>query len=166
MIEQHRSGWLSNRPIQTKLLLAFGAILLAFLLAVVAILFAMATQTESRRWTQHTHEVIDEVNSLVRALQDADLDVRNLAMSGGARQAGAYQQDVAAARQRLAATLALTTDNPVQQTRLRQVDAQLGRWVDQVADPAVAEARASGADDRSARFYDIGRRYLDATHPM
>lgn len=31
MTDQHSGSWLGNRKIQTKLLLAFGAILLAFL---------------------------------------------------------------------------------------------------------------------------------------
>lgn len=166
MTEQHRSGWLSNRPIQTKLLLAFGAILLAFLLAVVTILLAMSSQTETRLWTQHTRDVIDEFDNLVRSLREADLDVRNLTMSGGTKQASEYQQDIATARQHLTAALALTVDNAEQQIRLHQVDAQITRWAAQVADPAVAAATRVTAEDgdRSARFHEIGQRYLDATH--
>ncbi len=167
MIEKHQSGWLSNRTIHTKLLLAFGSILLAFLLAVSAILIALVKQTESRQWTQHTRDVIDQLDGTVRALQKADLDLRDLVMSGDARTAERFSKDAGQVRQHIAATLQLSNDNVSQQARLRQLDTQLQTWIDNVASAtvaAVAEAPRDG-DRQSARFHEIGLRYLAETNP-
>jgi CheY-like chemotaxis protein len=161
MTDQRTSGWLSNRPIQTKMLLAFGAILLTFLVAVAAILVGLSMQTEARQWTQHTRDVIEEMSGVVRSLHEADLDVRDVNMSGGSNRNGAYRQDVADARAHLQKALALSVDNASQQARLRHLDTLLDRWIRETAEPAVAAAtEAFGSPDYAQRSHEIGLRYL------
>jgi CheY-like chemotaxis protein len=165
MIEQRTSGWLSNRPIQTKMLLAFGAILLTFLVAVAAILVALSIQTEARQWTQHTRDVIEEMSGVVRSLHEADLDVRDINMSGGSNRSDEYRQDVANARAHLDKALALTDDNASQQARLRHLGTQLDEWVRESADATVAAStQAFGSPDYAQRSYEIGLRYLTASN--
>lgn len=165
MTDQRTSGWLSNRPIQTKMLFAFGAILLTFLIAVGAILVALSIQADARRWTQHTREVMEEISGVVRSLQQADLYVRDLNMSGQKKPADEYHQDLAAARKHLEKALALTADNASQQARMRHLDDLLTRWVKQTADPAVAATiQLIGNADYARQSYDIGQHYLNDTH--
>lgn len=161
MSDQRTSGWLSNRPIQTKMLLAFGAILLTFLVAVAAILAALSMQTEARQWTQHTRDVIEEISGVVRSLHQADLDVRDVTMSGGSSRSDTYRRDIADARAHLQKALALSADNASQQARLRHVDTLLDRWIRESAEPAVAAAtEAFGSPDYAQRSHEIGLRYL------
>ncbi len=72
-----------------------GAILLTFLVAVAAILVALSIQTEARQWTQHTRDVIEEMTGIMRSLHEADLDVRDINMSGGSSRGDDYRRDVA-----------------------------------------------------------------------
>ena len=165
MTDQHSGSWLGNRKIQTKLLLAFGAILLAFLLAVVAILQAMRAQTEARQWSIHSREVIVEISDVVRYLQQADLFIRDLNMSGEKKLAGQYQGYLDNTRQHLDKVIALTVDNATQQTRLRQARDLLAQWIERTADPAVKTNTARvGTTDFAQKSFDAGVLYLTATN--
>lgn len=165
MIDRLSGSWLGNRKIQTKLLLAFGAILLAFLLAVVAILQAIAVQAEARQWSVHSREVIGEISSVVRYLQAADLFVRDLNMSGERKLVEEYQGYLDNTRKHLDKTLALTVDNPAQQTQLREVRDLLTHWIEQTANPAVdANTKLLGSADYVQKSNEAGITYLNATN--
>ena len=165
MTDQHSGSWLGNRKIQTKLLLAFGAILLAFLLAVVAILQAMRAQTEARQWSIHSREVIVEISDVVRYLQQADLFIRDLNMSGEKKLAEQYQGYLDNTRQHLDKVIALTVDNATQQTRLRQARDLLAQWIERTADPAVKTNTARvDTTDFAQKSFDAGVLYLTATN--
>ncbi|MBO9664794.1 response regulator [Dokdonella sp.] len=165
MSEQRTSGWLSNRPIQTKMLLAFGAILLTFLVAVAAILIALTVQRDARQWSQHTHEVIDELSSTVRWLHEVDIYVRDLNMSGERKSADEYRQNLTNARQHLDKALSLTGDSAAQQARLRHAEDLLAHWIQQTADPTVtATTQLIGSTEYAQKSYDVGMRYLTDSH--
>jgi len=165
MTDRQSGGWLGNRKIQTKLLLAFGAILLAFLLAVVAIMESLQAQADARERSMHSREVIDEISDAQRNLQAADIFIRDLHMSGGTKVSDQYHAYLDDSRQHLDKLLALTIDNGAQQARLRQIQDMLARWIEQTAKPAVeAHASLNGSADYAQKSFEAGARYLEGTN--
>jgi len=165
MIDRLSGSWFGNRRIQTKLLLAFGAILLAFLIAVVVILQAIRIQADTRQWSDHSREVIVEISNVVRYLQEADLFVRDLNMSGEKKVVGQYRSYLADTRKHLGHALSLTVDNAAQQARLRQVQDLMAHWIEQTADPAVdLNTKLIGSADYAQKSNDAGIAYLTETN--
>ncbi|HEY0231688.1 MAG TPA: ATP-binding protein, partial [Dokdonella sp.] len=161
------AGWLGNMPIQRKLVLAFGLILAAFVLAVVAILFALSQQREAEGWTRHSRDILDEITLARRASHEADLTLRGYNMSGDAKHLPGYDENVKDFQKHLDAARALTADAPQVQVRLDHANDFMGKWVEQAAQVLIAATKQiAGSTDYARSSYDAGIRYLDDSEKL
>jgi len=101
---------LLNRRLQ----LALGAAILALLVAGAISYRSMAASTESNRWVQHTHEVLEKLENLLTAMWGIESSYRGFALTGEEAYLESYRASILSAEQDAATIRNLTADNPKQ----------------------------------------------------
>src|SRR6202034_2012586 len=98
--------------------LAFGSVILT--LAVVAVISyrGIVESSESDRWVQHTHEVLESLQDLRSAEIGIESSCRGFVLTGEQSHVESYGANRFIAHQEAATIGALTLDNPLQQSRL------------------------------------------------
>jgi PAS domain S-box-containing protein len=105
---------LLNRKIQ----LAFGsAILSLFILGVISYRGTIVAE-ESARWVRHTHEVLENLEDSLSAMQNVESSYRAFALTGKESYLVTYRASIARAERARAAIRNLTVDNSVQQLQI------------------------------------------------
>jgi PAS domain S-box-containing protein len=106
--------YLSNRTVQ----LAFGSAILV-LLGLGAISYrSMAASAESDRWVRHSHEVIENLQSYLSAMQAVETNYREFVITGSERSLKGYRDGILRCEQAETNLRDLTVDSPIQQGRL------------------------------------------------
>ncbi len=131
----------SHFSIKHKLFAGFGAIL-----AIILILLGMAYNNfqrlaEASNWDRHTLEVLNETNLITTSLLQIQTSTRGFMLTGNESLVGPIDKEEALAREHLQRAVALTMDNPAQQTRLRKLDPMLTDWIVNVINPLIEKRR-------------------------
>jgi PAS domain S-box-containing protein len=84
---------LLNRKVQ----LAFGAAILALLAAGVISYRGLIQSTESDRWVRHTHQVVEELQDVLSAMQSAESSYRGFALTGDESYLQSYRTGIVSA---------------------------------------------------------------------
>ena len=121
-------SWLANQPIRRKLLFAFGLVLGLFVLSSYGSFDILATRSAASQWTSHTHAVIDEGLGTEEAFHAQQLGVRGYLLSAAPSQRRLYDSAGLDFDRQFSRLRDLTSDNPVQQARLRMIDADVREW--------------------------------------
>jgi CheY-like chemotaxis protein/CHASE3 domain sensor protein len=115
----------------------------------------------------HSHQVLIALDDLLSTAQDAETGQRGYLLTGNDRYLEPYQSAVTAAASRIEAARSLTTDNPVQQANIRQlerhIDAKLAELDETIKLRRVnaQAAMAVVATDRGKTEMDAIRSQLD-----
>jgi diguanylate cyclase (GGDEF)-like protein/PAS domain S-box-containing protein len=105
-----------------KLKLAFGVAIVA-LIAVGTISYrAVVASIESDRWVHHTYEVLDNLNKLLAAMEGVESGYRGFALTGDESHLQSYHSSIDNATNAERMVRELTTDNPVQQQRIPNLE--------------------------------------------
>ncbi|WP_395332328.1 diguanylate cyclase [Novosphingobium sp. BL-8H] len=128
--------------------------ILSVVLAVLAglLLDASAQMRTSLGWVAHSSEVLETGSRSMRHLQAAESGQRGFVLTQNAEFAASVANEIAAARRDAATLVALTSDNPLQNTRARQVQSLIAQRA-QALDETGRLARAddfAGARSRVA----------------
>ena len=108
----------SNLAMNREWPLAIGSVLLA-LLTVGAISYSVIlVSSESDRWVRHSHEVLEEFQDLLSAMQIAESSYGGFAITGKESYFKSYAVSVASAKQDETRVRSLTADNSEQQLRI------------------------------------------------
>ncbi|MES2885208.1 MAG: response regulator [Pseudomonadota bacterium] len=156
-----KSSWLIHAPVQAKMLLAFGVLLLLVVLNTVAYFIVQARVQDSREWTIHTYEVLHEVDELLVQLLNQQTGLRGYRLSGQERFLEPYREGEAAYVKHLSAARNLMRDNPEQRARLEQLDAGMQDWRNEVAKPLIALGLGPENDAQTVRLIDQGKQTFD-----
>src|ERR1700686_2016355 len=105
---------LLNRKVQ----LAFGSAILILLVVGAVSYRGMAVSRESDRWVRHTHEVIENLQDLLLAMEGIESSDRGFALTGKESYLDSYHASLLSEEQCEATIRNLTLDNPKQQQRL------------------------------------------------
>jgi PAS domain S-box-containing protein len=101
-----------------KVQLAFAAAILT-MLAVGAISYrALAVSGELDQWVGHTHEVLENLQKLMSAMQNVESSFRGMVLTGNESYLDSYHANIANAEQYQLAIRRLTVENPAQQRQL------------------------------------------------
>jgi signal transduction histidine kinase/DNA-binding response OmpR family regulator/CHASE3 domain sensor protein len=159
------AGWLGHQRIQTKLAIAFGALLVVLLLVLVAVLQSAAQQTEARQWTLHTYEVIDAEQELVIAVRDVQVAVRGYTLRASDKDLADLDDAELRAKAALTVLSDKVADNPRQVERVQAVHAAFEHYVEQNIRPhliRLQQIRAEGGGLREQRVLATGEDQLNA----
>jgi PAS domain S-box-containing protein len=159
---------LFNRKVQ----LAFGTAILA-LLFVGAISFrGIAASTESDRWVRHTHEVLENLQSSLSAMQDVESSYRGFVVTGNEQSLKSYGASIIRSQQEETIIRNLTEDNPEQQqpiATLHSLADQIIQYANAVIELRRTKGLAAAADSVRAgeglrimdEFRDVIRKMQD-----
>jgi len=141
-----------------KVQLAFGAAILTMLAVGTLSYRALVVSGERDQWVGHTHEVLENLEKLMLAMQNVESSFRGMVVTGKESYLEGYQANIASAKQYDSTVRRLTVDNPVQQQQipaLERLAAQKVQFTDAVISlrrtkglQAAAEAMGDGAGQR------------------
>ena len=98
--------------------LAFGASILALLVVGAISYRSLAISGENYTWVQHTHEVLENLEDSLSAMQNVESSYRAFALTGKESYLVTYRASIARAERARAAIRNLTVDNSVQQLQI------------------------------------------------
>jgi CHASE3 domain sensor protein len=116
-----RAMKLSSRS-KPKVPLALGAAVLALSLAGVFSYRSMVAASASDRWVQHTHAVLDDLQDLLLGMATVESSFRGFVLTGKQSYLDTYHAAAAIVEHDQAAARNLTSDNPVQQRHLSELE--------------------------------------------
>src|ERR1700691_662589 len=153
-----------------KLQLAFGSAILA-LLAVAAVSYrGMVVSTESDRWVRHTHEVLENLQSSLSAMQDVESSSREFVITGEDQFLEPYRDGILRLQQEESIIENLTVDNPEQQHQVSTLRSLADQRI-QHAETLISLRRTKGLEaaantSRSGEGQRISDEYRDVIRQM
>jgi methyl-accepting chemotaxis protein len=134
----------SKLKIGARLYLAFAVI--------VAMLIGLVTLAETNfsrlgaanALNVHTYEVLGEAGSVLEALINTETGQRGYALTGKDASLDPYHEGKKNFSLHLGKLRELTSDNPIQQTRLKELADAQQKWLADAVDPAIALRRQGG----------------------
>ena len=163
---------LKNLSIKTKLAIGFGAIVAIILVLLTAAYVNFSKLSDAGAWDKHTLEVLLEADRASIAVLELQSAERGYLLSGDDKLLSASADVEADLKRRLDRLQTLTSDNPVQQERLRKLRVLVNDWLAQVYHPLLDKRRAlgqgAGAADQLGHGAELraGVRGLDAIHTL
>ena len=82
---------------------------------------------QTKAWVNHTHEVLENLGTLLSTLKDAETGQRGYLLTGDAEYLQPYDSATSAIDTQFKDTQSLTRDNPAQQQRLREIQPLIDR---------------------------------------
>ncbi len=131
----------SNRKVQ----LAFGSAIVALLLVGIISHRALARSSASERQVQHTHEVLQNLQGLLFAMERVESSCRGFALTGQESYLDTYRAGRLRFEQEQAAVRSLTMDNPEQQRQIPALEALAGQKI-QRAEMVMSLRQAQGLE--------------------
>ncbi|WP_267222354.1 response regulator [Dyella silvae] len=135
---KNRYTWLAHQPMQVKILLAIGTLMLLFVICSIVTLQSLARQDVSAHWSRHTYDVRAKIDDVFEHLQASQIAVRGYLLDSQSGELGSYQKANTSLAKDIAELRNLTSDNPVQQTRIDRLQTMVDQWQ--------KEAQANGID--------------------
>ena len=128
-----------------KVRLAFGAAILILLVVGTVSYRDMVVSIESDLWVRHTHEVLENLQGLLSAMESVESSYRGFVLTGNESFVEDYRAGVVSVEKDEAAFRNLTADNPEQQRRLPVLESLVGQKV-QLGERLIGLRRAKGLD--------------------
>ncbi|HUA82001.1 MAG TPA: response regulator [Dyella sp.] len=155
-------GWLANLPIRYKIVLAIGLLLGLFLITSLMNVASQNRQSETRRWADHTYQVLLHIESLQRTSLNGQIGLRGFMLSHNSVELARAKTSNAELLVKLAELRQLTSDNTLQQTRLDRVQTLVTQWMREMQDLVLAPEAAIKSDDPqlAAQLAAIQKNYL------
>jgi CheY-like chemotaxis protein len=155
-------SWLANQPMQRKIILAISVLLSLFVLAGLITLKALRQESLSRQWTTHTYEVQLQLGKIVQIAQASQIGARGYLLTQRPEELEDHEQANQQLQQAIEKLRTLTSDNPLQQMRLQQLETLSKQWQQQVEQSGVAAIRNIHATDPALRALEERRLQVDA----
>jgi PAS domain S-box-containing protein len=124
-----------------------AALLVLFVVGLVSYRNLLAS-AESDRWVQHTHEVIEHLESLLSAVANVETGYRGFALSGQETFLESLRGNRLVVDQEVQILRSLTMDNPLQQRQLARLDGLKVQTIQQ--GDAVVQLRRTGGPELGA----------------
>ena len=144
---QSNFSWLADQPLQRKILFAVVLQLGLFLLTSVVTLHSLRKQETNRYWTIHTYQVLLELDQVQHSLQNSQLGARGYMLTQHADQRAMFESGASDLHDRIIQLRQLTVDNPLQQSRIDNLETLAAQWRREVTANAIdAMARVKTTD--------------------
>ena len=144
-----------------KVQLAFGCAILTLLVVGAVSYHSMVVSRESNRWVRHTHEVIENLQDLLLAVEGIESSYGGFALTGEESYLESYHASILSAEQYEATVRNLTLDNPTQQERLPALERLAAQKI-QFAEMVINLRRAKGLEAAAhATAGGLGQRSMD-----
>ncbi|MCM2442413.1 HAMP domain-containing protein [Agrobacterium vitis] len=128
----------NNFKILTKISLAFTLLVILSIAICVINITGLNSQNRAVAMTEHTYRVLSTLDAISQAMVDQETGLRGYLISGTEAFLAPQKAGQAAYRKALASVRTLTSDNPVQQKRLDDLDGFASTWTNDVLTKEVA----------------------------
>ncbi|RAO77017.1 response regulator [Dyella jiangningensis] len=146
-----RYSWLAHQPMQYKILMAIGTLLLLFVISGMVTLQSVGRQTTSWHWVRHTYDVQLKLDDLTESLLRSQLSVRTYVLTRDPKQLDAFHRYNNESATNIAELRRVTADNALQQSRIDQLQALNLKWQQEITAKGVdAIHSVSNADPLAA----------------
>jgi CheY-like chemotaxis protein/CHASE3 domain sensor protein len=145
-----RYSWLAHQPMQVKILLAIGTLMLLFVVSSLVTLQSLSRQDVSWQWSRHTYEVRAKLDDVIEHLQASQVAVRGYLLSQQEDELPAFQKASVDLTTDLAELRKLTNDNPLQQTRLDRLNGMVTQWQSEASRNGIDAMRAIKGGDAAS----------------
>lgn len=144
---KNRYSWLAHQPMQQKILVAIGTLVLLFVICSVVSLQSLSRQDISTHWSRHTYDVRSKIDDVTEHLQASQMALRGFLLNPQGPELAAHQQADAALARDLSELRALTTDNPLQQGRIDRIESMADQWQKDAMQNGIEPMQAIRAND-------------------
>jgi methyl-accepting chemotaxis protein len=150
--------------IRTRLLGGFAVLLVVATASSAMVWWKTEAMADATHWAEHTNDVLDEADLMMAGMVDQETGLRGFLIAGKDSFLEPLRAGQELRREALARARRLTSDNPVQQRRLDDIDRAARGWAD-YAQKAIAETR--NGPEGMARSRDMeagggGKSMMDA----
>ncbi|WP_114240556.1 response regulator [Dyella sp. C9] len=132
-----RYNWLAHQPMQQKILLAIGTLLSLFVISGTVTLLSLSRQNTSWEWVRHSHAVQRKLDDVTQSLEESQIGARGFALSQGQGELDAFHASTRAFGDNIRDLRQLTSDNPLQQARIDQLQSLGTRWEQEVSSKVI-----------------------------
>ncbi|HEV7815502.1 MAG TPA: HAMP domain-containing protein, partial [Janthinobacterium sp.] len=130
--------------IKNKLYLGFASIV-AIILILLALAYNNFTRlSDANSWDKHTMQVLLQADKISNAILDVQVQARGFYLTGGEGLQSVEKNDLNILNSEIRKMLTLTVDNPLQQERLKKLDAVAISWFNDTLTPLIAQRRKLG----------------------
>jgi len=147
---KNRYSWLAHQPMQLKILLAIGTLMLLFVVSSIVTLTSLSRQEASWQWSRHTYNVRAKLDDVVEHLQASQVAMRGYLLDQQEAELPAFEKANTDLTADLAELRKLTSDNPLQQTRLDRLETMVTQWQKEAATNGVDAMKAIKPGDPTA----------------
>jgi methyl-accepting chemotaxis protein len=141
---------LADLKITFRLYLAFGVIVLILAILVTMAELGFKRQDAASAINVHTYEVLDRGAGVLESLLNIETGQRGFSLTGKDGSLEPYSAGKTSFQANLRALTELTSDNPKQQERLKQLGEKQQEWLTGAVEPAIALRRQGGDGDAMA----------------
>jgi PAS domain S-box-containing protein len=144
---------------------AFAAVLVVILVSGAVVYDRLRVIDDAKNWRVHTTDVLAALQATLDATVDQEAGLRDYVTAGRARALERYRRGGEAFTAAARTLMDLTSDNPAQQSRLRELSDLANTWRSHIAEPAIAlmANRDAGEEARALAGSAAGRA---ATEPI
>ena len=144
-----------------KVQLAFGSAILALFVVGAISYRGMVVSRESDRWVRHTHEVLENLQDLLSAMQSGESSYRGFVLTGSESYLDLYRASMLRSEQEDTIIRDLTVDNALQQRKIAALE-RLATQRIQYAESVIALRRTEGLEAAADSIRDEeGQRIMD-----
>ena len=136
--------------IKKKLYIGFGAILAILLVLLTVAYDNFIRLSDAGKLDKHTAEVIQSADRIENTVLEIQTVARAFFLTGNEAGIAGLPQLEQALRKHAAKAVELTMDNPLQNSRFRQIDSMTSNWIDNHVAKLVAQRRALGEAPNAA----------------
>ena len=140
----------NDLSIKKKLYLGFGSIVAIILILLALAYNNFARLAQANAWDKHTMEVLLQADKVTNVILDIQVQVRGYYLTGDESKSRVDHEDLANVNRELRKMIELTADNPVQQERLKRLDAIANDWFSNKIMPQIERRRALGTTPGAA----------------
>ncbi len=110
--------------VSQRLLIAFGLVIAIFVAVAATALVSSRSLAEAESWNEHTYQVLDRSNALLRSMINMETGARGFLLSGDEKHLEPWNGGAREFNEAFADIKGMTADNPVQQQRLEAMKAR------------------------------------------
>ncbi|TBR40315.1 MULTISPECIES: response regulator [Dyella] len=124
----NKYSWLAHQPIQRKIMVAIGGLIAIFTACSIVSLVSITKQKESWDWTRHTFAVQLKLDDVVQSIQESQAGARGYLLTRNPVELDDFTRAGNEFDNHLAELRKLTSDNPLQQTRIDRLQSMATQW--------------------------------------
>ncbi len=156
-------SFFANLKISRKLATAF-ACLIVITLGVSGLIYSRVVFIQqSAHWTEHTYQVLEGLQQVMEGMVDQETGLRGYLLSGDQNFLAPYKSGKGMFDEAFARVQQLTSDNPLEQQRLSQIQDLAQKWHDQVAGQEISLMAPTASQDQARKMEasGIGKKSMD-----